>query len=72
MEKTRFEVEVSTMETRNDVEFKVSNPSCSERNFAVDFDYHLTSYKVRREIIHSQGYDYDVLGCYALNLGEGS
>lgn len=59
MEKTQFEMKVSTMDI-----------SSNERTVTEDFDYNLTCDKVKREIAPSQRDIYADLECYALNVDE--
>lgn len=56
-ENTRFEVEVSVIDTTS-----------SERAITKTYNYHLNHYKVRRNIIPSQGYNYIEIGNYDLNV----
>lgn len=54
-EKTQFEVDVPTMDSSSIV----------GTNEKVSY-YHLTHDKLMREIVLSQRYNYDGIGCYAL------
>lgn len=53
------------------MEVRATDTSSSDGYFIVSSNYHLTRYKVRREIVPSHGYDYVSIGyCYTLNMAK--
>lgn len=71
IEKSQFQVEVSTTETREEEVVETPISITIERQYLVSPNYHQAREGVRRENVPSQRHIYTNLICYALSVVEG-